>query len=97
MSPVVTGVVEPWDAEPLYYGVSLFLAGVLVGVFQPRNIWAVFIGIVIGQLMYMAVFLAAGPLIVLGIIFLIGYGLLSLLGAFCASRLRNRLPVWALV
>lgn len=89
MSPVVTGAVEPWDAESRYYFVSLFIAGVLVGVFHPNNPWAVFLGIVIGQLIYMAVFLATGPLILLGILFLIVYSLLALLGGFLACGLRK--------
>ena len=61
MSPVISGAIEPWDAESPYYVVSLFIAGAVVGLLQPKNIWAIYIGIVIGQLIYMAVFLAAGP------------------------------------
>ncbi len=89
MSPAISGAVEPWDAESPYYFVSLFIAGVLGGVFVPRKIWAAYAGIVLGQLIYMVVFLEIGPLMVLGIAFLIGYGLVSLLGAFLGSRLKR--------
>jgi len=89
LSPVITGAIEPWDAESPYYFVSLFIAGFLVGLFRPGNSWTVFTGIVTGQLIYMTVFLEAGPLMVLGVIFLLGYGLLSVLGALLASRLRG--------
>jgi len=89
MSPVVVGAVEPWDSESPYYFVSLFIAGGLVGIYQPGNIWAIFIGIVIGQFIYMVIFLPVGPLIVIGMMFLFGYSLLSLFGAFLASRIRG--------
>ena len=90
VSPVVTGSAEPWDAESPYYFVSLFVAGAIVGLLCPRHIWSAFLGIVVGQLVYLLVFLPSGPLLPLGVLFLLGYGLLSLLGAVLASRLRRR-------
>ena len=89
LSPVVTGAAEPWDAESPYYFVSLFVAGAIVGFVWPRRIWAVFLGIVIGQLVYLLAFIPLGPLLPLGVLFLFGYALLSLLGAALASRLRS--------
>jgi hypothetical protein len=90
ISPFLTGVVEPWDAESPYYFVSLLVAGALVGVLVPNHLWAVLLGIVVGQLIYMLVFLPSGPLLALGVVFLVGYGFLALLGALVTSRLRKR-------
>ncbi len=89
VSPIATGSAEPWDAESPYYFVSLFVAGAIVGLLCPRNIWSAFFGIVVGQLVYLLVFLPSGPLLPLGVLFLLGYGLLSLLGAALASRFRR--------
>lgn len=90
VSPVVTGSAEPWDAESPYYFVSLFTAGAIVGFLYPVHILSEFSGIVAGQLIYLLVFLPSGPLLPLGVIFLVGFGLVSLLGAFLASRTRRR-------
>ena len=90
ISPILIGVVEPWDAESPYYFVSLLVAGAFVGVLVPNHLWAVLLGIVAGQLIYMLVFLPSGPLLLLGVVFLVGYGFLALLGALVASQLRNR-------
>ena len=90
ISPFLAGVAEPWDAESPYYFVSLLVAGALVGVVVPNHLWAVLLGIVVGQIIYMLVFLPSGPLLPLGVVFLVGYGLLALLGAFVTSRLRKR-------
>ena len=89
MSPVITGEIEPWDAESPYYFVSLLVAGLIVGALIPRHVWAVLLGIVVGQLIYMLIFLPLGPLTPLGIIFMAVYGLLSLIGAAFAARLRR--------
>lgn len=89
LSPLITKAVEPWDAESPYYFVSLFIAGGLLGLLYPRHIWVVFLGIVAGQMAYMFVVLPAGPLLPLGLLFLVGYGLLSLLGLTLGSRIRE--------
>lgn len=89
MSPVVTGAVEPWDADSPYYFISLFAAGAFLGGLFPRHVWVVFPGIVAGQLIYMLAFLPRGPLLPLGILFLVGYGVLSLVGAALVARIRR--------
>ena len=91
LSPLITEAVEPWDAESPYYFVSLFIAGGLVGLLCPRLIWVAFLGIVVGQLAYMLIVLPSGPLLPLGVLFLFGYALLSLLGLFLASQVRRHL------
>jgi antibiotic biosynthesis monooxygenase (ABM) superfamily enzyme len=89
-SPLVTSAAEPWDAESPYYFASLLIAGTIVGLLFPRNLWVVFVGIVLGQLAYLLVFLPSGPLLPLGVLFLLGYGLIPLLAAALASWLRRR-------
>ena len=91
LSSIVTGSAEPWDADSPYYFISLFAGGALLGWLYPRNIWTVFLGIMFGQLVYFLVFLPSGPLLPLGIIFLFGFGVLSLAGAALASRIKRRL------
>ena len=91
LSPLIIEAVEPWDAESPYYFVSLFIAGGLVGLLCPWHILAAFLGIVVGQLVYMLVVLPSGPLLPLGVLFLFGYGLLSFLGLYLASRFRRKL------
>ena len=91
MSPIFTQEVEPWDAESPYYFAALFIVGGLGGLLFPRHILAAFLGIVVGQLTYMLVFLPLGPLVPLGIVFLFGYGLFSFLGLLLASRVCLRL------
>ena len=91
LSPLISKAAEPWDAESPYYFVSLFVVGGLVGLLCPRHIWAAFLGIVLGQLAYMLIALPSGPLLPLGVLFLFGYGVLSLLGLVLASQIRKRL------
>ncbi len=91
ISPLVTGALEPWDADSPYYFVSLFIAGAIIGFLCPRHAWVVLPGIVFGQLFYILSFLPLGPLVPLGVIFMAGYGVLSLLGALLASRVRRNL------
>lgn len=89
-SPLVTGSPEPWDAESPYYIVSLCLAGAAFGVLYPQHAGLVFPGMVAGQLVYLLVFLPSGPLLPLGVLFLLGYGMLPFLAAVLASRVRHR-------
>ena len=89
-SPLLTDAVEPWDAESPYYLLSLFVAGGLVGLLCPKHIWVAYSGIVVGQFGYMLIALPAGPLLPLGVLFLFGYGMLSLFGLALASQLRRR-------
>ena len=51
-APILSGQVEPWDAEGKYYLQALFVAGFLAAAFSPRAFWVAPIGIYIGQLLY---------------------------------------------
>lgn len=89
LSPSVTGHLEPWDAEGVYYPATLFVAGLVLGAIGPRAIWTRAAGIVLGQLLYMLVFLPIGPLLLLGVVFLTVYSLLTLGGAGIGSIFRK--------
>ncbi len=89
LSPAVTGAAEPWDAESAYYSVALFVSGAIVGLLRPYPVWPAFFGIVVGQAVYVVLFLPSGPLLPLGGLFLLVYGVLSLIGAAVASRIRR--------
>ena len=88
MSPKVTGVTEPWDAQSAYYFVALFASGLLVGALVPRHSWLAWVGVVVGQLIYMLAFLPKGPLLPLGLIFLFAYGILTFVGAWVSAKFR---------
>ena len=81
LSPSITGYTEPWDAKSAYYYVALFIAGALVAIPGKRPLWAVYIGVILGQFLYVLLFLSFGPLLPVGIVFLAAYSLLSLLAA----------------
>jgi hypothetical protein len=81
LSVLITGKREPWDANSLYYFGSLFVVGLIIGFMRPHGIWMIYLGVFIGQLAYMLLFLPLGGLFVLGILFLAACAFISLLGA----------------
>ena len=85
LSPLVTGRAEPWDAAGWYYPGALFLVGGAVALLFPAHPGVVAIGIVAGQILVLLGRVAAdssgGGLWPLGIMFLVGYGVVPLLGA----------------
>lgn len=91
LSPVVTGHAEPWDAGGAYYASALVLAGLVSGFAVTAPLWASYVGSIVGQLLYMLVFLPPGPLIVVGVAFLLVWSLLFLAGAWVGARLHRRL------
>lgn len=97
LSPLVTGRAEPWDAAGWYYTGALFLAGCAVATLFPAHLGVVAIGIVAGQILVLlgrvATNSSGSGLWPLGILFLVGYGMVPLLGAAlgaAAGRLRQR-------
>jgi hypothetical protein len=97
LSPLVTGRGEPWDAAGWYYPGALFFAGCAVAILFPAHPGVVAIGIVAGQILVLLGRVAAdssgGGLWPLGIVFLVGYGVIPLLGAALGAaggRLRER-------
>jgi hypothetical protein len=88
LSPLMTGHLEPWDADGLYYVGALTVTGIVTGGLLPRPLWAHYLGSVVGQLTYELIFLKLGPLFLLGIVFLLGYSVVFLVAAAIAARVR---------
>ena len=80
-SPFITGELEPWDSETFYYIGSLFISGIFLGLYHTEKIWAYAIGIFLGQLIYILVFLPLGPLFLIGILYLAVSSLICYIGA----------------
>lgn len=90
LSPWASGQAEPWDGDGLYYSGALFTAGVLSGFIVPRPLWAQYLGVIVGQVLYLLLFLPIGPLLAVGLVFLLLWSLLFLAGAYAGARLRTR-------
>ena len=87
LSPWLTGYPEPWDAAGIYYPVALLVLGAVAGILSPQPLWAHYLGAFIGQLGYEVLFLGAGPLLVLGVAFLLGYAVIFFVGAVAGAQL----------
>jgi 4-hydroxybenzoate polyprenyltransferase len=90
-SPMVTGHAEPWDADGVYYFAALVLAGLVSGFLAPKSIWMLYLGSVTGQFLYHVLFFPIGPLVVIGLAFLLAWSLTFLAGAYGGSRVRRRI------
>ena len=88
LSPAITGQAEPWDAGA-YYLLALPIAGFVSGLLAGRPLWAQYAGVILGQFGYALIFLALGPLMLLGVGFLAVYGLLFLTGSLLGLRIRG--------
>ena len=89
LSPLLTGRAEPWDAG-LYYSGALLAAGLLSGVTVPKPLWAHYLGGLVGQALYLLLFLPPSPLMAVGLVFLLVWSLLLLVGACAGARIRTR-------
>lgn len=92
ISPWLTGQREPWDAAGFYYVGALLIAGVGAGLVTPRPLWAHYGGALGGQLLYLLLTRGFDPLLAVGLIFLLGYTLIFLVGAALAAQLRRLNP-----
>jgi len=63
---------------------------VLAGFIVPRPRWALYLGVVVGQVLYLLLFLPLSPLLAVGLAFLLLWSLLFLAGAYAGARLRSR-------
>jgi hypothetical protein len=62
----------------------MLLAGFFCAMTNPSQFWQCPLGIVVGQLLYGVLFLEMGPLFVVGVIVLVVYSVLTLVGAALA-------------
>ena len=93
LSPWAIGRSEPWDAEGAYYAGSLFGSGVVGGLLLPQHWPSVTLGVFTGQLLVILGGVladpASGALWPLGLLFLAGYTMLALIGAFLTAAMRR--------
>lgn len=68
-----------------------FLAGAMSAFIAARPLWARYLGCVFGQLVYGVLFLPIGPLAVVGLLFLVVWPLVFLVGAYLTWLVRKRL------
>jgi len=89
LSPWITGQAEPWDAG-LYYSGALLAAGLLSGAAVPKPLWALYLGGIVGQALYLLLFVPPSPLMAVGLMFLLVWSLLLLVGAYAGARFSAR-------
>jgi hypothetical protein len=82
-SPVITGYREPWDTPGPYYTLSQGCLGALLGGLAPRLFWLAVLGGLCGQFLVFATQALLPPqeLWVLGVVALVAYASVILLGA----------------
>lgn len=88
-SPHLGGSQEAWDAKNFYYLVALTFGGFGCTLVFPKHLLATLVGMYLGQLGYMLLFLPRGPLMVLGAVFLIGYTAMAVGGGIAAILVRS--------
>ncbi|WP_245962076.1 hypothetical protein [Stutzerimonas urumqiensis] len=89
LSPWLTGHVEPWDADGWYYAVALVLSGVLSGLLAPKPLWALYLGGMAGQVLYLLLLRPIDPLLGVGLLFVSLWSLVFVTGGFIGGRLRR--------
>ena len=90
-SPIITGEIEPWDAEntKYYYPTSLFLCGFIACIPYPKKYLMAALGIFLGQIVY-GLFFRFGALFLIGVIMVALYSLIALLGSILGNRLLGK-------
>lgn len=91
LTPLLTSFKEPWDAADLFYLGGLFLVGSFAGLVVARPLWAHYLGALIGQLLYQALFLQVGALFLLGGVLLLGYDAVLVVGVIAGGLIRHHL------
>ena len=92
LSPLFTGLREPWDAQSGYYYYALFVAGFLPACLSARRFWRWAFGVWLGQVTAFAILVVATPTVganlwPVGLLFLTLCSLLSLIGASVGAAL----------
>lgn len=88
LSPWLTGRAEAWDA-PRYYFLALLVAGLVAGLAAGRPLWRLYVGAVLGQVLYMLIALPLGPLLPIGVVILLVFTLLFLAAATLGWAVRQ--------
>lgn len=94
LSPILACHREPWDAEGPYYMISLFIAGLVPALIEPRQFWIWPIGVYLGQILFIVggsfLWTSAGAnLAVVGVVLLVLYMLPTIIGAGVGAAIRK--------
>lgn len=93
LSASMTGRAEPWDAPGMYYPAALLIAGLIGGFLVPAHWGEVAVGVFTGQALVLLGRAMSEPgnggLWPLGMVLLVLYSLLALLGCGLGSALRR--------
>lgn len=81
---------EPWDQRPLSYLATLLVAGGVITILFPDEYLTAPLGLYLGQLLFIVIFLPS-PFLIVGALSLVPYSLFSMLGAYLVYRMSNRL------
>ena len=88
-SPYFIGEVEPWDAETFYYTGALLSAGFIVLLDRHVSYESIFIGIMLGQAIYMFIFMPVDSLIGVALVIMAIKSLLSCVGLLLRSAISD--------
>ncbi|WP_289031136.1 hypothetical protein [uncultured Paraglaciecola sp.] len=91
LSPYVTGEIEPWDSNNYYYSSALLIAGFVILLDRQASYEIAFIGIMLGQALYMFSFMPVDSLMEIGFVIMAFKSLLSLVGLVLKSAYLNLL------
>ena len=80
LSPYLTGELEPWDSGSFYYPIALIVSGLLLLFYKHSTKASIYWGIILGQIIYILIFLPKGPLMLVGSFLIFLYSLLALFG-----------------
>ena len=94
LSPILAGNREPWDAEGSYYTTSLFVAGLVPALIEPKQFLVWPVGVYVGQVLFIvgASFLGThtgANLAVVGIIMMLFYMVPTVIGAVLGMAIRD--------
>jgi hypothetical protein len=90
ISRQITGHIEPWDSDSIYFSGSMAFFSLCLGIAFPRSVISITIGLIFGQSAYMLIALPTGPLWPVGLLTLIIYsGILALPISWLGSRIRR--------
>jgi len=82
----LTGAIEPWDAKNIFIYIGIlfgigFSCSLLAGPARRKLFWLWPICTILGQVLYLLIFMKAGPAVILATLFLVIFGLSSFLGS----------------
>lgn len=94
LSPILSGQAEPWDAAGVFYPGALLLAGLGTGYLEPTRWFLASSCVLLGQMAVFAGRILATPgdggLWPLGLVFLIGFSVISIAGGKLGALARAR-------